>query len=861
MFLFLTLIVRQMRRERLRAALTVLGVTLGVAVMLAIRLANQSSLAGFESAIDSVSGKAALEITCPPLGIDETRLPQLAWLREFGIAAPVIEADVQMRTASGSEMLRLLGIDALRDPALRDYPMNDDGTGTSGMELLRFLSEPDALVLTEGFAQTHHLTAGSSVDLAFGDRRFTCRIAAILHPAPSGPGSLAQGAIGVMDIASAQVLLQRLGRIDRLELRLHEGVDVTQTEAALRNRLPAGLTVQRPQRRGEAVEKMLAAFHFNLTMLSGIALVVGLFLIYNTVSVAVMTRRREIGMLRTLGVTRAGVLSLFLGEALLLGITGALLGVPLAQLLARVAVALTSTTVDTLYIAQAAVIPGASWMQGALALAVAVPLSLAAAAKPALEAANVPPVAAITGSDAGAAHRHSRHSKVLAGPLACALLGAWAAQWPPIRSLPIGGYVAAMCAVFGVALLVPTVLRATAAGLRGSLGRALGIEGRLAASQVRASTSRLSVSVAALSVSLALSIAVAVMVSSFRKTVVYWVNQTMGADLYLRPGTPPRSVGAPAFSASTIDLVRSQSGVAAIDSYQALDLPYRDRLIKLGAANLQTASQHGRIAFKEPSDAEAAIAAARSHEAVLISESFALRFDTRIGDRITLQTRQGPHAFEVAGIFYDYSSDRGTVTMDTSIFERHFGQGQPTHLAVYLAPGTDAEALRGELLEKLARSQANVFIFTNAGLRNEVLRIFDNTFAITWALELIAIVVAMAGVAATMLTLVLERRQELRLLRIAGADARQVRRTILTESALIGSVGQILGIVVGLLLSLVLIHVINPQSFGWSIRFHLPWLFLAASTMLTIAATMLAGLYPAKRATLETLRPLEAGRE
>lgn len=839
--LFHRLILRPLLQEPARGLLSLAGVALGVAVMLGIQLANRGSLGGFAAALDAVSGKAALEIRCPPLGIDETAFAELVWLREFGVAAPVVEADVLARSNDGEEMLRVLGVDVLRDPALRDYALQD-ATAAAGLDLMRFLGRPDTLLLTRGFAQRHGLSAGDRLTLLVGDRQRDCEVSAVV----GGDSALAAQSLAVMDIAHAQFLLDKTGRLDRIELRLRDGLDVAQAEQEVRKRLPVGLQVDRPQRRSAAVEKMLAAFHFNLTMLSGIALLVGLFLIHNTVSVAVMTRRREIGLWRTLGLTRGQVLRLFLGEAVLLGLGGALLGVPLAKGLAEGAVALTSTTVDTLYVATAARVPALELWHWLAAVGIAVPLALAAAAVPAREGARVPPVEALRDDAALRGETLAAWRGRAALALLAAVAGGLAAQQPPVAGLPLWGYAACLAAIAVMALLTPVLLRASATALRGPLGRLFGLEGRLAAAQIRASTSRLSVSVAALAVSLALTAAIAIMVGSFRQTVMLWIDQSMGADLYVRPGTPARSQGAPTLSQATLDRLSGHPAVAAADGYRALDLPFRDRVVKLGAGDFAVQIEHGRMVLKTPGDPKELLRRARDHGEVFVSESFALRFGVPEGGLLELPTPKGPQVFRVAGLFYDYSSDSGTVTMDQAQFEKWYGVSRPTHLALYLKAGADPEVVRDELLAALD-GLGFVSVFTNAGLRAEVLRIFDATFAITWALEIIAIFVAMAGVAATLLTLVLERRAELRLLHLAGAEAGQLRRTILIESGLLGAVSQALGLAVGLLLSLLLIHVINPQSFGWSIRFHAPWGLLAGATALTVFGTMLAGYWPARR--------------
>jgi putative ABC transport system permease protein len=845
--LFARLILRPLCREPARGLLSLAGVALGVAVMLAIQLANRGALGGFSAAIDAVAGRAALQISCPPLGIEEERFAELAWLREFGVAAPVVEADVVARTGDGEEVLRVLGIDALRDPALREYALQNAPV-VAGLDLMRFLSRPDTLLLTRGFAGRHGLRAGDQLTLLAGDRRREGEVSAVI----GGDSPLAEQALAIMDLAHAQLLLDRPGRLDRIDLRLHDGLAVEQVEQQVRARLPVGLQVDRPQRRSAAVETMLAAFHFNLTMLSGIALLVGLFLIHNTIAVAVMTRRREIGLWRTLGLTRGQVLRCFLGEALLLGLGGALLGVPLAKLLAEGAVALTATTVDTLYVATAARVPALDSWHWLAAVGIAVPLALMAAAVPALEASRVSPVEALRDDSALSGHGPSRLRGRLVLAALVALAGFLAALQRPVAGLPLWGYGACLAAIVVMALLTPVLLRTAATLLHGTMGRLLGIEGRLAAAQIRASAPRLAVSVAALAVSLALAAAIAIMVGSFRQTVHLWIDQSMGADLYVRPGTPARSRGVPTLSQATLDALTGHPALAAADAYCALDLPFRDRVIKLGTGDFAVQIEHGRMVMKTAGDPKQMLRQAREKGEIFVSESLAMRFGVREGGWLELPTPKGAQVFRIAGQFYDYSSDSGTVSMDRALFETWFGVCRPTHLALYLKPGTDPEAVRRELLSTL-EGRGLVSVFTNEGLRAEVLRIFDATFAITWALEIIAILVAMAGVAATLLTLVLERRAELRLLHFAGASAGQLRRTILIESGLLGALSQALGLVVGLLLSLLLIHVINPQSFGWSMRFHVPWGLLAGATALTVLGTMLAGFWPARRVVLALL--------
>ena len=398
MTLFSHFIIRQLRREPARAVATVGSIALGIAVVVAIQLANAASVRGFSAALDAVSGRTTLEVLAPGGGVDETHVRDLDWLRDYGLVSAVIDADVQLRVpngeTSGRTSVRLLGVDILRDRPFRSYQLDrGDGAPSTIQQFLSILTDPEAIVLTRVLADRHGIGLDSRVELVVADRLVPLRVNGLLEA--EGPATVSDGRFAIMDIAAAQLALGRLGRVDRIDVRLDEGRDVAEVERAIADRLPRGLLVQRPERRGQQVETMLAAFHFNLTALSYIALLVGLFLVYNTVSVSVITRRPEIGMLRTVGVSRRTILSLFLGEALALALAGSALGAPLGWVLARGAVRLTSSTVSTFWVATAATVPPFDGGFLLLAFAVGVPLSLAAAAFPAAEASRVMPIAAV----------------------------------------------------------------------------------------------------------------------------------------------------------------------------------------------------------------------------------------------------------------------------------------------------------------------------------------------------------------------------------------------------------------------------------------------------------------------------------
>jgi putative ABC transport system permease protein len=481
-----------------------------------------------------------------------------------------------------------------------------------------------------------------------------------------------------------------------------------------------------------------------------------------------------------------------------------------------------------------------------VAIAIGLPLSLVAAAIPAIEASRVPPTAAMRGHDTLDMRVRFKPTALVIAFVILAIAYALA-QLPPIGRRPVFGYMSSFAIVIGAAFLVPAIMYGLARLGRKTLRRRLGVEGLLAHANLTSAIPRLSISVAALAVSLAMMVAIAVMIGSFRDTVVYWVGQTLKADLFIGPGIRPTVGSEQTVSEDVIATLAAHPQVEALDRFRNVDLIFNGNLAVLGGGSFGVVLDYGGLLFKSPENAREAVRGSIGQDAVIISEPFATRYHKRDGETIDIPTPQGVKPFRIVAIYFDYASDRGVVIMDRGTFRKYFGELPPTGVAAYLKPGADPEKVRSEMLDMLDEGH-RAFIFSNRTLRGEILQVFDSTFAITYALELIAIAVAMLGVAGTLLTLVLERRRELSLLRLTGADRRQVRRMVIIEAALIGAVSQGIGILVGFGLSMVLIYVINVQSFGWTIQFHVPLAFLIQASIAVVIATSIAGIYPARRA-------------
>jgi len=429
----------------------------------------------------------------------------------------------------------------------------------------------------------------------------------------------------------------------------------------------------------------------------------------------------------------------------------------------------------------------------------------------------------------------------------------------PIHGLPVMGYLSAIMLMLAGSLLVPAVLWGTckaASHVPPRYLRSLRLEARLAAASIRGSVPRLAISISALAISLAMMIAISIMIGSFRSTVAYWIDQTLGADIYVKPMFGVADDASGKIAGEAVAVIKSDPAVVAVDAFTSLPASYQGRPITLGAGDFQVLLDHGRLMFKSPSDARQRMREAIGKDAVVISESLSLIFKKKPGDSIQLPTPAGPTSFLVAAVYYDYSSNRGSAVMDRSTYERLLGQSSdisssralPTSLSVFLAPGAASDETIRRLQAALSDKYQLEFS-TNQELRREAMRIFDSTFAITYSLEAIAISVAALGVISMLLTLVLERRRELSILALIGARRWQVRRMLVIEAVIIGSVAQAIGIAVGIAISLVLVYVINVQSFGWTIQYHFPLGFVAQTALLMPALSGLVGMYPGHRAS------------
>ena len=843
-----SLVLRPIVREKTRTLLTVLGIAVGVAVVVAIQLANQSALRAFRESVDAVAGRANYQIVPEAGALSEEVLLKLQPFWNDGVRfAPVI--DIEGVDEATQQAIRLLAVDLLSDLHFRDYRYvrisgaaglpNDAASGLSPAAALA-LFDPDAIVVPAPFAREHHLGIGSPLTLSMLGVRRTMIVRGILEA--RGPATAFNGSIAVCDIATAQKAFAMPGRLSRIDLLVPD-------EAIARHIarvLPPSIRVERPSRRNERVENMLRAFRVNLFALAGVALLVGMFLVYNTVLISILRRRRDVGILKTLGAAPRQIFSAFLFEGLLFGAIGSVVGIALGNALATVILGLIGRTVNALYVTSRpeaiALTPGVI----ALGVGVGIALSLLSAIAPSIEAARIRPASMIRGVVAGSSPT-GRFGGLKAAATLFAL-AALAARIPPMRGIAVAGYFSVLLVVAGFSMLSPAIVSSIARIAASPLRRAFGIVGQLAARSLHASLRRTSIATAALALATGMMVAVALMVGSFRVTVNTWIDQTVRSDLWLRPARGLTNADVALFPARIMDDLRKVGFIAAADPVHGRDVIYHDAFVTIGSGDTAVVANFGSLPMVTPSDPKPALAEMIRTHGVFVSESFSLKFDKRVGDSVTLPTAHGPHSYPIRGIYRDYSNDRGVVFMNRPDYIAGFDDDRINTVILYLKPNIDRDVARRRLEAEFG-PKYGAFTVTNAAIRREVMNIFDQTFLITYALLGVAIVVAVLGIINTLSALILERTRELALLRIAGMSLRELGAMLLLESALLGIAATVTGVVMGYALSWILINVINKQSFGWTISFHAPAALIAISLAVTFAASVLAGLVPARLAS------------
>lgn len=844
---------RYLARHPWQTVLSILGVALGVAVVVAMDLANQSAKRAFNLSTDAVAGRTTHRIIGGPDGIPNELYRDLKLKSGMPDVAPAVEGYAVISSdnetgisAHAGMRLQILGVDPFAERPFRPY------LGAQSADFSMFITTPGAILMSDDAAESIGLSLGQELVLSVAGVKHTVTLMGIVRPTDQVSRQALDGMI-VADIATAQRLVGASDGISHIDLILLDGQAGADAAIRIESLLPAGVKLERTAARSASVDQLTRAFEVNLTALSLLALLVGTFLIYNSITFSVVMRRNIIGTLRGIGVTRRQIFAMVVGEALLLGIVSSAIGLVLGILLGKGLVGVVTRTINDLFFVVSVrdlAIPTHVLIKGG---AMGILATLIAAIGPAIEATQVSPRAAMSRSNIEARWRSLAPYSAIAGIIL--LLAGLGILAIPTRSLVVsfGGLLAIL---LGFALLVPPVTVLLLKTVAPASRRPFGMMASMAARGVSASLSRTAVAIASLTIAVSITVGIGTMVQSFRGTVEQWLDTTLAADIYVSPPSLISSQVRGSVKPDVLDRLVSSPGIETYTTFRGVQVDSSLGSVRLVALDTDLPTFNKPRRFKQGDPKEVWEDFQRG-DTVIISEPLAYHHRIGVGSIVTLSTNQGDRQFRVAGIYFDYSSSQGVVMMARAVYDKLWSDRGVSSISIYASPGEDV----GHMISNLrlaAKGQQELRIRSNAHLREASLQVFDRSFAITSVMRVLAVIVAFVGVLSALMAMQLERRRELGTLRALGFTQRQVWALITSQTGLMGLIAGVLSLPIGLALASGLIYVVNKRSFGWSMEMQLIPEVLVQAVALSLVAAVLAGIYPAIRmamsSTAESLR-------
>jgi putative ABC transport system permease protein len=815
------LLLAQLRESPARMLVTVLAIALGVALGAAVFLVNSAALNEFGLATKRLVGEADVVVRGPREGFDEQLFTQLARDAAVSVASPVLELEVAL--PGRRDPLKVLGLDPFRAATLQPALIGDIGAGVLG------LFQPDGIYLSSSAAQELQLHGGDLLPVIVGSSPKTLHVLGILSE-----GTYSQ-ALGLMDIASAQWTFNQIDRLNRIDLRLKSGIDVDAFRRALGSRLPVGVLAIAPQVERDRAITVTRAYRINLNMLALVALWTGAFLVFSTQSLSVLRRRRSLALLRALGVTRGQMQRALVGEGAALGIVGSFIGIILGLAFAAAILRLLTGDLGNGQLRAVGASMSASTLPMLAFFVIGTAVASIGAWVAARAASRQSPARSLKGGDGDFAVV-ARTSAV--SGVALLGLGVALSLLPSLRGLPLFGYASIAALLFGAVLLVPTL---TDKALKLAPGtRRIVLDAAVA--QLRDNVGLSTLSLASIIVSFSLMVAMAIMVYSFRVSFDHWLGKLLPADMQLRePFGSDTAYWSPADQAQ----FAAVAGVARVEFRRTRQLlldPARApvTLIARGATSAQAMDELPlvrRAKLPLPVNAEPA----------WISEAMQDLYGYALGDQIDVPLANRNHRFTVAGIWRDYARTSGAIVISRQAYLAATGDGSANEGSLWLNPGANPALTEAALRARFARGDA-FEIMKSTALRERSLRIFDRAFAITYALEAIAVIIGLTGVSFAASSTALARRAEFGMLRHIGMLRRQVVGMLASEGILMSAFGVVYGLALGTALSLVLVYVINRQSFNWSIDLAIPVWQLATLSGTLVAAAAITAIWSGRAA-------------
>ncbi|MFT4583357.1 MAG: putative ABC transport system permease protein [Gammaproteobacteria bacterium] len=836
---------RHLLKHPWQLGLAVLGIMVGVAVIVAIRLTQASAFDAFDTATRTTTASASHRIIGTRGWIEHDSLERIAQAFPDITLTPVIIRSLALPKYPNRGVV-MLGI----DPISRAQTTRRSNRETVLFDARELITTPASAVLNNVTANALGLKKGSILEVRIGSDLSKLTIVSVL-PSAALPGGIVNDLL-VVDIATAQEILGFFDGVDHVNLQAHDSEKLSRLQSMLSDRFEGDLELIDLVAESSSVKRMTAAFYSNLTALSLMALLVGMFLIYNTETFLVLQRRQILGRLRALGVSRGQILAAILSEAALIGGLGSVCGIAFGVLLANGLLGVVSTTINDLYFRTSIDSLSIDVPTLVVSLVIGIMATILAAIVPAIDAMRMEPNLVVSRTTIRQAR--ARQICVVTGIIfsLCNVV-AWLVL--SISQTPTAGFAVICLIVIGFAALCPITIIALSWLASAFISRTSLLPETLGFKTVRATLNRTGTATAALMIATAASIGIGILVTSFRGSVSSWLDSSLRADVYIADGQFDNHFKDRKIPESIVQTLSQLPEVAATSNVVRRKVTSQDQRIVVSGFNLNAiAKQSFHFNAGDPNTIWQQW---ETDDVVIVSEPFAYHHKISLAEQITLNTASGEHQFQVVGIYRDYASESGTISLSRPTYDRHWRTAGYDGLGIYAPPGTNAEELVTAIHTALG-DDSSLVVKSTSELKKTSLEIFDRTFLITDLLRAIAVTVSFIGVLGALLAQQLERTQEYGILRALGFSNIEISRTVLTQTTLLGATAALIAIPVGLLIGLVLIDVINPRSFGWTMTLEIPVQLIFNSCAIAIFAAFLAGLYPSYRAA--KIEPADAMR-
>ncbi len=801
---------------------------MGVAIVVSIDIANYSSSTAFNLSMNAVTGKSTHQIIGTSEGIPDSLYNFLRVKKGIRNIAPVIETFISIPD-SNKKVFKLLGVDIFAERPFRDYLSATDVSMDGGLK--DFLTLPNSVIISEENLLKLNKTKGDSLKVLINGKEKILFITGFISADEQNKSALEN--IFITDIATAQELTEKQNSIDYIDLILKNNDE----EQTIKSLLPESFQLQKSGARSETAGQMLEAFNINLTSLSLLALIVGLFLIYNTMTFSVVQRKVLIGTLRSIGVTSGEISKIILTEALIMGIAGTLAGFAAAYFISKFLLIFISQTINDLYYVVSVREINISGLIIFKGVALGIFATILSAIKPAREASRVHPRSAMIRSEQESSLLKKIPGMSIVGFIF--IIAGAVILLIPSKNIWLS-YLGILPVVIGFALLTPLIIILVEKLFSPLYKKLFGITGKIASRSILQNISRTYIAIAALSLAVAATVGVGTMISSFRSTVIEWLEARLNADIFISaPNLISRRNDA-VLDEELLSKIKAIDEISDINFYRELEIYQDDKKFNIIASGLSERSYAG-FQFKEGDPSE--VWKKFEEGEVFLSEPFAYRNDLNAGSVIRLKTDKGMHDFKVAGVYYDYASDQGFIAIKYKHFKEFWNVKGVSGISVF-AKDENSIGLIKDKIQALKSDGQQLVVRTFRYLRDSSIEIFDRTFLVAKVLQILAVIVAFIGILSSLMSLQLERKKELGILRANGLLPAQLFKIINLQTLLMGFTAGIIALPLGNILAAILVYIINKRSFGWTMQFNiLPQIMLEAM-LLSLAAAVLAGIYP-----------------